>query len=216
MRPGAQELRCADRSNAGLVEQDRRRLLDERLELGFQFRGLGPQREGAASRSLQRQDRVAQLDGIGWFAPEPRATLDEGSRWQRVQQSTQSFRCTDDQVLQLADRLGARAHRVLTRGEQYAQCFTSTSSAGLGQVFAGQRLASGSDGIELVGLGAVAARRTLGAVDLDDRLVVLEEIGGEPGAEAPRAFDRPDTAPTSVLIRERQQAPTPGCVSGDR
>jgi hypothetical protein len=85
----------------------------------------------------------------------------------------------------------------------------------LGQVLARQCFASGSDGIELVGLGAIATCRTLGTVDLDNPLGALEEMAGQPSAETPSPFDCPDTAPGSMFIRERQQAPTPSCVGGD-
>jgi hypothetical protein len=132
-----------------------------------------------------------------------------------VQRSTQAFRGADHQVLQLADRLGARAHRVLARGEQDAQRFASAASAGLGQVLAGERFTGGAKGVELVGLGAVTACRTLGVVDLDDPLGLLEQMGGQPGTEAAGAFDRPDAAASSVLIRKCHQAPIPGCVGGD-
>jgi len=82
-------------------------------------------------------------------------------------------------------------------------------------VLAGERFAGGSDGVELVGLGAVTACRTLGVVDLDDPLAVLQEVGGQPSAEAAGPFDRPDAAARSPLIRERQQAAISSCVGSD-
>lgn len=83
-------------------------------------------------------------------------------------------------------------------------------------MLAGERFAGGSDSVELVRLGAVTACRTLGAVDLDDPFGMLKEIGSQPGAEATGAFDRPDAATRSQLIRERQQAPIASCIGGDR
>jgi hypothetical protein len=60
--------------------------------------------------------------------------------------------------------------------------------------------AGGADGVELIGLGSVAAGWAGGSVDLDDPFAVLEQESGQSGAEASGSFDRPD--------------PTAGCVPG--
>lgn len=70
----------------------------------------------------------------------------------------------------------------------------------------GQRFAGGADGVELVGLGAVAASRAGGTVDLDHPFAVLQQERGQSGAEAAGALDRPDPAAWGVEGSECQGA----------
>nr|WP_198682399.1 recombinase family protein [Kribbella sp. VKM Ac-2569] len=56
------------------------------------------------------------------------------------------------------------------------------------------------------GLGAVAARWSGRPVDLDDPLTTLQQVGGEPGAEAAGALDGPDAAAGCMLVGERDDA----------
>src|ERR1700749_833977 len=68
----------------------------------------------------------------------------------------------DQEGFEMVDRLGARADRAATGAQQDANVFAVTAGARLGEVIALEDLAGGTDGVELVGFGAVAARRALG------------------------------------------------------
>lgn len=61
------------------------------------------------------------------------------------------------------------------------------ASARLRQVFSRQRLSRCAHRVELVGFGAVSARRS---VDLDDPFLVFEQKGRQASAEAAGALDR--------------------------
>jgi hypothetical protein len=81
----------------------------------------------------------------------------------------------------VVDRARAGLHRALPGGDQDPNGLPVAALARLGQVLAGKRLASGSDRVQVVGLGAVAARRAGRMVDLDDPLALLEQVGREAG-----------------------------------
>jgi hypothetical protein len=67
----------------------------------------------------------------------------------------------------------------------------------------------GADRVELVGLGAVAARWPRRAVDLDDPLALLEQERGQASAVAAAGFDRPHAPAAGVATHEPQQALVP-------
>ena len=111
----------------------------------------------------------------------------------------------------MSDRLGG--HVDPGGGQQDAHRFPVAAARG-GEVVPGQGLAGGPDGVEVVGLGAVAAGRPGRPVDLDDPLAVLEQEGGQPGAVAAGALDRPDPAAWGVLVGEGEDAPVAHRVGG--
>ena len=108
----------------------------------------------------------------------------------------------DDQPFQLADRLRAGEDGALAGGQQDAQSFPVAASPRLGEVLAGERFAGGAGGVELVGLGAVAAGRARWPVDLDHPLALLEQKARQSGAEAAGALDRPHPTAHRLLARE--------------
>jgi len=110
-----------------------------------------------------------------------------------------------DQRLELADGLGARRHRPLARRQQHAQGLACAPPAGLGQVLARERFASGAGGVEQVRLGAVAPRQPNGAIHLHHPLAALEQVRGQAGAEAAGALDRPDAPSGCPLPGEGEQ-----------
>ena len=103
----------------------------------------------------------------------------------------------------------------MTCGGEHAQCFPVTSSSGRGQVLAGQRLASGWDRVEVVGLGVFASGWPCWAVDLDDPLAMLQERGGQPGAVTAGALDRPHPLPVGLCIGEGDEMAVPERVGRD-
>ena len=122
----------------------------------------------------------------------------------------------DDERLEVVDRLRARADRAAARDQQNADGFAVAAGARLREVFALERFAGGADRIELVGLGAVAPRRALGAVDLDDPFAVGEHEHGQAGAEAAGGLDRPDARAVGVPACEAQQPLVAERVGRDR
>jgi hypothetical protein len=81
-------------------------------------------------------------------------------------------------------------------------------------VLAGKGFTRGADRVELVGLGAVATSRPLRAVDLDNPLFVLEEIGRQSGTETAGAFDGPHPPAGRVFAPEREHPAVPERVGG--
>jgi hypothetical protein len=72
-------------------------------------------------------------------------------------------------------------------------CRAAPLAAGprLRQLRAGQGVPGSADGVDRVGLRAGLARGSGGAVELDDELILLGKVSGQPGAVASRALHRP-------------------------
>jgi hypothetical protein len=100
-----------------------------------------------------------------------------------------------------------RAHGALAGALQHPDRLPVAAPARLREPLALKRLVGGPDRVEPVGLGAGAARRALGPIDLDHPLALLEQVAGQPGAVAAGRLDRPHPPPRGVLARERQQPP---------
>jgi hypothetical protein len=82
-------------------------------------------------------------------------------------------------------------------------------------VVTAERLAGRSNSVQVIGLGAVAARRAGRTVDLDDPFALLEQVGGEAGAVAAGALDRPDPTSWRLLDCEPVAAAVADGVGGD-
>jgi hypothetical protein len=83
-------------------------------------------------------------------------------------------------------------------------------------MLARERFAGGAQGVEFVGLGAVATRRADRPLDLDHPLAVLEQERGQTGAEAARRLDRPHPPVGGVPAREAQPPLVADRVGRDR
>jgi len=90
------------------------------------------------------------------------------------------------------------------------------ASPRLREMLARERLARGACSVERVGLGTVASRRPRRTIDLHHPLALLEQEAGETGAEAARAFDRPDAPAGRLLAREAEQSLVAERVRGER
>jgi hypothetical protein len=110
----------------------------------------------------------------------------------------------DDEGEDLALGGGGGVDGRASGGEAHGQRCALAWGTGLSEVLAGEGLASGSDGVEGVGLGAVAAGGTVRAVELDDQLAALGEEPGQAGAIAAGALDRPRPQ-TGVLVSQRDE-----------
>jgi hypothetical protein len=121
---------------------------------------------------------------------------------QRAQLLAQALGCVDHQRLEVVDRARAGPHRALSGGDQDPDGLPVAALARLGQVLVAERLASDLDRGQVVGLGAVAARRAGRTVDLDHPLALLEQVGRQAGPVAAGALDRPDPAAWCLLDGE--------------
>jgi hypothetical protein len=115
----------------------------------------------------------------------------------------------------VVDRARAGLHRALAGGDQDPNGLPVAALARLGQVLAAKRLASGSDRVQVVGLGAVAARRAGRTVDLDHPLALLKQVGRQAGPVAASALDRPDPAAGCLLDGEPVNVQVAVGVGGD-
>ena len=143
----------------------------------------------------------------GGQRPQPGAPVELLVGGAAAQLLAQRFRCVDDQRLELPDGLGAGDDGALPGGEQDPHRFAVAAGPRRGQMVAGQGFAGGADGVEVVGLGAVASSWSGWPVDLDDPFTALEQVGGEPGAETAGALDRPDSTAGRVFVGERDDPP---------
>ena len=90
-----------------------------------------------------------------------------------------------DQGLEDVDCSGAGLGSVFTSGQQDPQRFAGLPGARQSGMGAGQRLAGGADGVQLIGFAAPAAG-ALGPVRLDHRVPGRGEGGGQAGAVEPQ------------------------------
>ena len=184
VRPGAVELGGGDRTDADLVEQRRDGALDEPFELAFEVVGFGFEGEHAAGGVAQRDHGCAVLVGVRRQRPQPAAAVNERVGVEVAQLVAQLFAGGHDQRLEVIDRLRSRQDGAATSDQQHADGFTVAAHPWLGEVLAVEGFVGGADGVELVGLRAVARRRAARPVDLDDALALLEQEGGQACAEA--------------------------------
>jgi len=119
----------------------------------------------------------------------------------------------DDQRLELPAGVRADVHDGGAGGVQHPDRLPVAALAWGGQVLAGQRLPAGADGVQGVALGAVAATRPLGPVDLDHPLAMVEQEAGQPGPVAPGPFQRPDPPAWRLRADQVQQPGMPGPVA---
>jgi hypothetical protein len=216
VRPRAVKLRGADRTDADLVKQHRDGALDEPLELALQVVGLGLEHQDTTSGVAQRDDGRAVLVGVRRQRAQPCAAMDELVGRDVAQLVAQFFAGGDDQGFDVVDRLGARSHRSAARDEQYPDRFAIAATPRLREVLAAERFVRGADRVKLVGLRAVAARRSCGAVDFDDPFVVREQERRQTGAVAAAGFNRPDAPARGVHPCEAQQTLVAKGVGRDR
>ena len=163
-----------------------------------------------SARTVPRCSMRVRRDG-----PQPGAAVELRSvvprrSWSRSCSGALTISALSWQIALVRAMNGARSG-----GQQDAHRFAVAASPRLGEVFAGQRFAGGADGVEVVGLGAVAAGRSGRPVDLDDPFAVFEQVGGEPGAEAAGALDRPDAPPGGVFVGEREHPAVAERVGGE-
>ena len=198
--------RRGDDPDAGLGEELGSLLLHDDLERRLQIGRLGLAGEGPPSRGAQGRDRRALLERLRGTNAQPRTAEDQRVGAQVAQPAAEGLGCVDHERLERGDRPCPLDHRSLARHEQHAQGLAAATSPWLGEVLARERLAGSADRVELVALGAVATGGSPGAVDLDDPLALLEQIGREPGTEAARALDGPDPPVRGATASEGQDA----------
>ena len=206
MGPGIEDTSCGDDPDAGLGEELRPLLRHDILERRLQVGRLGLADKGPPRRGAQRRDRRALLERPCGTATQPRAPEDQLAGTQVAQPIAELLGRIDDERLERGDRPCPLDHRTLACHEQHAQRFAAAPTPRLREVLARKGLPRGSDRIELIALGPVAAGRPLRTVDLDDPLTPLEQMGREPGPEAARALDRPDPSGRGVTASEGQDA----------
>jgi hypothetical protein len=138
-------------------------------------------------RAVRRSpdDGGAMLDRLGRVAAQASAPGQQLVGRQRAQLFAQALGCVDGQRFQVVDRARPRPHRAVAGGQQHAHGLPVATPTWLGRVVAAQRLVGRSNGVQVIGLGAVvAACRPSRTVELNHTLAVLERAGGEAGAVA--------------------------------
>src|SRR5277367_2861304 len=78
-----------------------------------------------------------------------------------------------------------------------------------------ERFAGCTDRVELIRLGAVAARGSARTIDLEHQFAFSLKKDGQSRAVAARSLDCPRTTPGGVLTREAQEPPVAALVRGD-
>ncbi|GEL18363.1 hypothetical protein PA7_22000 [Pseudonocardia asaccharolytica DSM 44247 = NBRC 16224] len=200
--PGHQELGGGDGTDAGQLEQAGTGRGDELFEFGFVFGGLGFEHQRAAGHGADRADGGAVLDAVAGQGAQPGAAVKLLVGGAAAQLLAQGLGGVDDQRFELPDGPGAGHYGALASGQQHPHGFAVSAGSWRGQVLACEGLPGSADGIELVGLGAIAPRRP---VDLHDPLATFEQKCGQPGAEAAGALDCPDPPAVAVLVDEGEQ-----------
>jgi hypothetical protein len=108
--------------------------------------------------------------------------------------------------VELALGVAGSLDRRAAGGQPHRQRGSWTGRSGLGQLLTAQDLASGPDGVQRIGLGAMAAGGPLGSIQLHYLLGVSMQEPGQPGTVPTGALDRPHPLPT-VLVGQLQELP---------
>ena len=105
----------------------------------------------------------------------------------------------------LADGGHPSGGRAASGAQQRPQGLPLTAAARDGRAVLAKRLASGSDGVQRVALGATATGWPLGSAHLDDPLAALLQRHRQASAEATRSLDRPQATARNVTVRKVEQ-----------
>jgi hypothetical protein len=136
-------------------------------------------------RAVRRSAMIVARCSIGWVGW-LRRPAHRASSWSvaSVRSWSRSGAGVDDQRFQVVDRAPPRLHGAVAGGQQHAHGLPIATPTWLGQVVAAQRLVGRSNGVQVIGLGAVAARWAGRTVDPDHPFALLEQAGGEAGPVA--------------------------------
>src|SRR5687767_12730924 len=114
----------------------------------------------------------------------------------------------------MVDRRGGRADGALAGGQQHPERLACSALAGLDEMLAGQRLTSGADRVEGVGLATATLGRPLGAADLYHLFSGCLQERRQAGAVAAGSFKGPAAAARDVPTSELQELKVAVGVSG--
>jgi len=129
-------------------------------------------------------DRHAVLQRLGRPVPEPGAQDDLCGASATAKLSAQLLGRVYDQRLELVDGTDPSCQRAAPRGQQHPQGLLMPTPARTGQPLMAERLASGPDSVQRVGLGAGPAWGPLGPAHLDHPLPALQKEAAQAGAIA--------------------------------
>jgi hypothetical protein len=118
---------------------------------------------------------------------------------------TQAVRGGQDQRFEAVDGGGAAGDGALAGDQQDPQALAVTVLAGDGLMLTGEGFTCGADGVDGVGLAAVAGRSAR-VVDLDHHLAVGVQESGESDAVAAGALHRPDQPPAGACCRAKSSS----------
>ncbi len=162
---------------------------------------FGRELKGATGKVAQHGCGGAGLEVP--FGPEakPRGGARHRERAFPPELRAQLFRGGDDEGEDLLLSDPRCLDRGAPGGQQHRERLALTCRPRRAEPGARERFARGPDGVERVGLRAVAAPGSLGAVQLDDELAAACQVAGQAGAVAAGSLDRPGPQ-TRVLARE--------------
>lgn len=155
------------------------------------------------------------LDRVGWCGLQRSARAGLLQPRAAAQCLAERFGSGDDERLEVAASVGTHLHELAAGGVQHPQRLALATLARAGELVTRERFAASPDRIQRVALGAAAAAGPLGPVDLDHPLALGAQEGGQSGAVAAGAFQRPDPTAGCPPRGDGQQPGMPGLGGGD-
>ena len=201
MRPGEQDLRGEDRADAGLVEQLRRELAHELLDLAGKLALLEREVLHAASNSAKGEQDAAELGVASTGRAHRGETVEQPRPAQAAELRTERLWRGHKQRVELVEPGLLRDRCAFTGGHQRPQRLAFARAPRHRPALLCEHAARGPDRVERVGL---AARAALSArpTDLEHLLVVIEQEPTQTGAVRRGALDRERAPARSVLGRK--------------
>jgi hypothetical protein len=189
--PGAQHDGGHDRADPPQGEEVGSPRADELQDRLLVLGRFGVQRGDAVGEIAQHPGGVPGGDIPAGLDTQSGAHLDHLHGRLLAEPAPQRLGGGDDQRMELLLRDPRRVDGGAAGGQTHGQRHALAVAAGLGQMLPGQRLPGRSDGVERVGLGAVAASGPVRPVQLDDPLAPFAQVAGQAGAVAAGALDGP-------------------------
>ena len=179
VRPGADDLSRADRTDARLGEEDRSKPVNQADHFLLGLGSFDAKRLCPTSDRAQGLDRDLKLHRLLRLATQLRASRHQGVSGQPPEAATKRLRCADHKCVQLAECLGARLEGSPPSREQNPKRLPRSLHSRRGQLVVGQGFARGRDRVQLIRLARLLAGTTR-PLDLQHPLTMLGQKDRQP------------------------------------
>ena len=202
MRPGDDQLRGHDRTDAALVEQRRRECPYVAEQLALELGGLDGCGLDPAGEAAQHEPCRDLVGAHRARAAEAATTLEQPAHREPAQLLAELVGCCHDHAAELSERFAAHVDGAATCDQEQPQRLPAFAAACQRERLAAKRRPRGPGGVQRIVFPTQAPLRPRRTADLEHRLAAASEVPGKAGAVAACALNRPDAGAFCLLRGE--------------